>query len=71
MDVYLTCYRVLCTVEDSRADEILAAAHKMLQERAAKIGDEELRRSYLDNVAEHRAIIVEYETGRPGWPTFG
>lgn len=55
--IYLTCYRVLRANKDPRAHEILATAHSLHQERAAKIADEELRRSLLENVAAHREII--------------
>jgi hypothetical protein len=55
--IYLTCYRVLQANADPRAEEILCTAHNLLQERAAKIDDEELRRSYLENVAAHREIV--------------
>jgi hypothetical protein len=44
-----------------RAQDILETAHSLLQERAAKISDEEERRSFLENVAAHREIVVEYE----------
>jgi DNA-binding SARP family transcriptional activator/predicted ATPase/Tfp pilus assembly protein PilF len=57
--VYLTCYRVLAANGDPRAPEILAAAHRLLQAQAAKIGDDELRRSYLENVITHREIVQE------------
>jgi predicted ATPase/DNA-binding SARP family transcriptional activator/predicted negative regulator of RcsB-dependent stress response len=57
--VYLTCYRVLHANQDPRAQEILTTAHRLLQERAAKISDDELRRSFLENVAAHREIIEE------------
>jgi tetratricopeptide (TPR) repeat protein len=55
--IYLTCYHVLRAAQDPRAQEILNTAHNLLQERAAKIGDEELRRSFLENVAVHREIV--------------
>ena len=60
--VYLTCYRVLRVNQDPRAQEILTTAHRLLQERAAKISDEKLRRSFLENVAAHREIGEEIET---------
>jgi len=59
--VYLTCYRVLRANEDPRAGEVLSAAHRLLQERAARIDDEQLRRSFLENVAAHREIIEAWE----------
>jgi len=56
----LTCYRVLQAGGDPRAREVLTNAHAMLQERASKINDQELRRSYLENVPYHREILEEW-----------
>jgi tetratricopeptide (TPR) repeat protein len=53
----LLCYRALQAGEDPRAAEVLARARALLHERAARIADEQLRRSFLENVAEHRAIL--------------
>ncbi|MCP4538066.1 MAG: hypothetical protein GY832_13065 [Chloroflexi bacterium] len=39
----------------------MASAHHLLQDQAAKIDDDELRRSFLENVAVHREIINEWE----------
>jgi len=61
--VYLACYRVLSAAQDPRASEVLGVAHGMLQTRAAAIADEELRRSFLENVAAHQELMRE--TG--GW----
>jgi tetratricopeptide (TPR) repeat protein len=61
--IYLTCYCVLSANQDSRAETILDTAHRLLQERAAKISDEEMHRSFLDNVAAHREIVQEFEKG--------
>jgi adenylate cyclase len=59
--IYLTCYRALCAGEGSgmahRAEGISAAAYGLLQARAATIDNAELRRSYLEDVAVHRAIV--------------
>ena len=63
--VYLTCYRVLRAGGDPRALEILATAHSLLQEHAARTPDEATRRSFLEIVAENRAIVAEWEA-RPG-----
>jgi len=62
--IYLTCYRVLRTNGDPRADSVLEEAHSLLQERAAKISDEGDRRSYLVNVAANREIVREYARRR-------
>jgi len=62
--IYLTCYRVLKASQDLRTQEILATAYDLLQERAARITDEEMRRSFLENVAAHREIVRELEGHR-------
>jgi hypothetical protein len=59
--IYLTCYRILKANADPRAEEVLAEAHNLLQERAAKITDKELRRSFLENVAAHRELVSELQ----------
>jgi tetratricopeptide (TPR) repeat protein len=56
-EVYLTCYCVLKAGQDPRAQEVLATAHDRLQERAARITDEEMRHSFLENVVAHREIV--------------
>jgi class 3 adenylate cyclase/tetratricopeptide (TPR) repeat protein len=61
--IYLTCYRVLTASQDPRAEAVLSAARTRLRERAAKIADEKLRRSYLENVAAHREIMSERRDG--------
>jgi hypothetical protein len=58
--IYLTCYRVLQAHQDSRAPVILQMAHRLLQARAATIGDERLRRSFLENVPAHRELVYEF-----------
>jgi len=58
--VYLTCYRVLLANGDPRAQAILETGHRLLQETAAKISNEEERRSYLENVAANREIVSAY-----------
>lgn len=58
--VYLTCYRVLQTNSDPRAQTILEETYHLLQERAAKISDEGERRSFLENVTAHRELVSEY-----------
>jgi tetratricopeptide (TPR) repeat protein len=57
MRVYLTCYRVLEASGDARSEEVLATAHSLLQEQAAKIENKEMRRSFLENVPAHRELI--------------
>jgi class 3 adenylate cyclase/tetratricopeptide (TPR) repeat protein len=56
--VELTCYQALRASGDERAPRALAAAARRLNERAGRIGDADLRRSFLLNVAAHRAILA-------------
>jgi len=58
--VYLTCYRVLEANADARAQDVLEEGYRHLQEHAAKISDEEERRSFLENVAANREIVEKY-----------
>lgn len=60
--IHLTCYRVLYLLEDPRATEILTMGQMILQERAAKITDKNLRRYYFENIIAHRELMTEYET---------
>jgi hypothetical protein len=55
--IYLTCVQVLEAVDDERAGEVLRTAKRLLHQRAATIEDEQLRRSFLENVPAHRALI--------------
>jgi DNA-binding SARP family transcriptional activator len=54
--VYLTCYRVLRATGDPRAQKLISHAHHLLQQRASKIADRDLRQSFLENIPAHRAI---------------
>jgi tetratricopeptide (TPR) repeat protein len=57
---FLTCYRILRAVQDARAEGILNTIYDQTQASAAKISDEAMRRSYLENVPAHRKIINEW-----------
>lgn len=57
---YLACYRVLAAGDDARAGDILAEGHARLLAYAGRIEDEGLRRSFLENVAEHRELRQLY-----------
>jgi tetratricopeptide (TPR) repeat protein len=57
--VYWTCYRALKASDDPRAAEVLRTAYHLLQERAAMIEDERLRRSFLEAVPWHRELVQE------------
>jgi adenylate cyclase len=65
--IYLTCYRVLRANEDPRADKVLAEAYQLLQGRAAKIEDKELRRSFLENVTANRELVAAWNAQLTSW----
>jgi tetratricopeptide (TPR) repeat protein len=58
--VYLTCFHVLDAGQDPRAQQVLIAAHNLLQKRAGSIKDQDLQRCYLENVRINREIIAAY-----------
>ena len=57
---HLLCYRVLKAVKDPRGPAVLNTAHTLLQNLAARIGDDDLRRSYLENMVINREIVEEW-----------
>ena len=57
--VYLTCYLTFKQAGDPRAGQILDRAYRELQERASRIADVEMQRSFLQNVRPHRTIVRE------------
>ena len=61
MDVYLTYWQVLQTKQDPRARQVLSQAHSLLQARAARISDPDLRRTFLENIAAHRQIVQAWQ----------
>jgi DNA-binding SARP family transcriptional activator/Tfp pilus assembly protein PilF len=62
--IWLTCYRVLDACQDPRAGEVLTIAHERLQEQRSNIHNEDLERTFLENVDAHREIITAYEAGQ-------
>jgi tetratricopeptide (TPR) repeat protein len=56
--VYLTCFQVLEEAKDPRAQDVLEIGYELLQERAAKFGDEPLRRAFLENPPAHRVFLA-------------
>ena len=62
--IYLSCYHVLRANRDARAQDVLDTAHSLLHEQAAKIQDEDLRHSFLENVAANRAVLAEWAEQR-------
>jgi len=68
--VYLTCYQVLLANQDPRASDLLNTANRLLWERAAKISDKELQRSFLEGVAVHQEIIREHNRNLRECPSY-
>lgn len=58
--VYLTCYQVLGAGGDPRAPQALASAYDMIRDRAARITDAAMRRSFLENVAANQEVVSAY-----------
>ena len=58
--VYLTCYQILNACGDPRARNVLAVGYNLLQERVAGIGDERMRRTFLENVIAHRELVAAF-----------
>jgi tetratricopeptide (TPR) repeat protein len=59
--VYLTCYRILQAANDPRARSTLEAGYNFIQQIAARIDDERLRTSFLQNVRFNREIVEAWE----------
>lgn len=60
LQVHLVSWRILEAAADPRARAVLTRAYEMLQSQAAKM-DDDMRRSFLENVPAHREIIAAYQ----------
>ena len=54
--VHLTCIQVMEAAQDPRLPAMVKRAYRVLQERAGRIRDTEMRRQFLENVPAHREI---------------
>jgi hypothetical protein len=61
IDAAARAARILGALGDPRAGEVTAGAERALEERAARIAEPEMRRSFLENVSAHRALRQELE----------
>ena len=61
MRAYLTCYHVLQAKQDPQAQKILQSAYHVLQKRAANISSEEMRHTFLTDVAAHQEIMQAWQ----------
>ncbi len=59
--VYWTCYMVLDAFKDPRRARFLEGVYKRLNERAAKITKENLRRTFLEEIPHHQQIVLTWE----------
>lgn len=73
LQVYLICYNVLQTAADDHppqqdeAQRLLTAAHTLLEEKAARIQDPDLRRHFLESVPFNHALRTAWQqAGRNG-----
>jgi len=57
--IYLSCYRALQANCDPRATPLLERACRLLNTRVNRIGDADLRRSFLEAVGSHRDLLAE------------
>lgn len=57
LDLYAACIRVFAAVGDARLPDAVQQAHALLQAHAAKVQNESLRRSFLENIPAHREIL--------------
>jgi class 3 adenylate cyclase/predicted ATPase len=59
---YFTCYQVLAAAQKrDKAREALQSAYDLLEAQANRISDEDLRRSFLEQVPQNRAIVEAYQ----------
>jgi tetratricopeptide (TPR) repeat protein len=66
--IYMICLQVLQAHHDARAAKVLRSAYALLQERAAGIEDDGLRRSFLEGVPAHQWLIQEGQCLHAGGP---
>ena len=57
VQVYLLCYRIL-QAAPNQAQTILQAGYTLLQKRAKRIKDDDLRQKFLENVSFHQELMV-------------
>lgn len=60
--IYLTCYRVLCASQDTRAQHIVQRAYDSLVAQARSILNVQQRHAFLHEVAVHREILNAVST---------
>ena len=66
LEAYWTCYLALRAANDGRAVRLLEVAYQILQERAGRIHDRRMRRTFLENVPIHKSIETEWTNLKAG-----
>lgn len=56
--VLLSCYRTLEAHQDPRAMPLLQQANQLLEAKAAKLQDDNLRQSFLQRIKAHRTLLT-------------
>ena len=62
MLVYWNCYQVLHATSDLRAHQVLTTSNHQLADQAAKLVDQRLQHSFLENVRTHQALRQAFST---------
>jgi len=60
--IQIVCYRIFCSIDEGRAMSLLESAHSTLQATGAAIRDPALRKSFLENIPEHRDIVAAWRS---------
>lgn len=59
--VYMACFQALRAAGDARAEALLERGYWLLMARAARIQDENARRSFLQNIPIHREVTQAFQ----------
>ncbi len=62
--IYHTCYQVLLTRRDERAEAVLGAAYHRLQRAAARLPDPGIQKIFLEAVPWRRAILADWQVSQ-------
>jgi hypothetical protein len=65
VQVYLTCYQVLRSGRDQRAESLLTAGHTVMTNRALQCSPSR-RRLFLERIPAHRTLQQLWDQSRPG-----
>ena len=63
LEVYWTCWQALQASQEPRAGSLLAQAQALLEARANRISEPQLRQSFLENNHVHRQLAEARPAG--------